>query len=261
MLRVYGYMFHRYRRTWRGTITSSFLYPLMYLLAMGIGLGHLVNHHLAGASSPVGFSRLGGVGYVTFIAPGLLAATAMQMATNESTYPVMEGVKWARTYLAMLAAPIEARDVQRGQLLWIATRVAISGAVFLAIMAAFGDVLSPYAVLALVASTLTGMAFAAPVAAFAVTRENSTSFPIMYRLGIVPLFLFSGTFFPITNLPGWLQVIARVTPLYHGVELCRALVLGQMNAASLAVDTGYLACLVLFGVYFGGRTFAKRLAQ
>ena len=118
--RVYGYMLLRYKRTWRGTLTTSFLYPVLYLLAMGVGLGHLVDQHLAGGGSS-GLSRLGGQTYVEFIAPGLLAATAMQMGYNEATYPVMHGVKWDRVYYAMIATPIPVRSIQIGHLSFIAT--------------------------------------------------------------------------------------------------------------------------------------------
>jgi lipooligosaccharide transport system permease protein len=257
-LRVYEYMLLRYRRTWRGTLTSSFLEPLFFLLAMGLGLGHLVNSHLSHVGSR---AALGGVGYVTFIAPGVLAATAMQMASNESTYPIMEGAKWLKTYFAMLASPVGVGDIQLAQLLWAATRLTFASSVFLAVVAAFGAVLSPLAVLALPAAVLTGMAFASPITAFSITQENDSSFPIMYRLGIIPLFLFSGTFFPITNLPGWLQAVARVTPLYHGVALCRAFVLGRVDWIDALAHIAYLVALLAVGLAVGRRTFARRLVQ
>jgi len=257
-LRVYEYLLLRYRRTWRGTLTSSFLEPLFFLLAMGLGLGHLVNAHLAHSRST---GHLGGVDYVTFIAPGVLAVTAMQMAQHESTYPVLGGAKWMGTYLAMVATPLQARDIQTATLLWVATRLAFASAVFLSVVAAFGDVLSPLALLALPAAVLTGLAFAAPLTAFSITRQNDRSFPILYRFVVVPLFLFSGTFFPISYLPGWLQVAARITPLYHGVALCRAFVLGQVAWVPTLGHVVYLAALAAVGLVVGRRTFPGRLYQ
>ncbi|HEV8063829.1 MAG TPA: ABC transporter permease [Acidimicrobiales bacterium] len=268
--RVYGYMLLRYKRTWRGTLTSSFLYPLLYLLAMGIGLGHLVDQHLtAGAAhgahaagkALAGLGRLGGVPYAQFIAPGLLVSTAMQMGTNEATYPVMRGVKWDRTYFAMISAPIPVRDVQYGHLAWIATRLAGAAAVFLGVIAAFGDVASPLAVVAIPVAVLTGLAFAAPMMAFAAAQDNDNSFTLIYRMVVMPMFLFSGTFFPLSQLPHWLQVVAVLTPLYHGVELSRGLVLGRVDWLAAAGHVAYLLALVIVGVLAGRRTFRRRLWQ
>jgi lipooligosaccharide transport system permease protein len=165
-LRAYQYNLLAYKRTWRGSVTTTFLYPVLYLAAIGVGLGHLIDH---GSNQAVG-----GVRYLWFLAPGLLAGTAMQIATNESTFPVMAGIKWLKTYLAMLAAPLEVTDVLYGHLAWILTRVALASGVFLAVMAAFHTVPSGWAVLAFPAAVLTGAAFAAPVMAFSATRETTS---------------------------------------------------------------------------------------
>ena len=258
--RVYGYMLLRYKRTWRGTLTTSFLYPVLYLLAMGLGLGHLVDQHLAGAG-PAGLARLGGETYVQFIAPGLLAATAMQIGYNEATYPVMQGVKWDKVYFAMIATPISVRSVQIGHLAWIATRLATAAAIFLAIISAYGDISSPWAVLALPAAVLTGLAFAAPMTAFSAKQENDNAFSLVYRMGVIPLFLFSGTFFPLAQLPSFLQAVARATPLYHGVALCRGLALGNLSLADGLVHAGYLLAMVAIGVVWGRRTYRARMFQ
>ncbi|MGO8874737.1 MAG: ABC transporter permease [Acidimicrobiales bacterium] len=258
--RVYGYMLLRYKRTWRGTLTTSFLYPLLYLLAMGLGLGHLVDQHLASTGSS-GLARLGGETYAQFIAPGVLAATAMQMGYNESTYPVMHGIKWDRVYFAMIATPIAVRSVQLGHLGWIATRLATAAAIFLGVIAVFGDVRSLWAILALPATVVTGLAFAAPMTAFSAKQENDNAFSLVYRMAVIPLFLFSGTFFPLSQLPAWLQVLARLTPLYHGVALCRGLVLGNLGLADGLAHAGYLLALVVAGVAWGRRTYLRRLFQ
>lgn len=255
-VRPYRYFALRYARTWRGTLTMSILYPVLYLLAMGLGLGHLVNAHLASRGET---NRLGGVGYVQFIAPGLLVASAMQWATNESMYPVMGGLKWLKTYHALLATPVRVADLLHGHLAWVATRVAFSATLFLAVLAAFGELVSPLATLALLVAVLVGVAFAAPVAAFTATQENDAALPLLYRLGIVPLFLFSGTFFPISQLPGWLQVVARLTPLYHGVALARGLVLGKVAVVEDLGHLAYLLAMLVAGLYCARRSFERRL--
>lgn len=248
--RSLGYWAFQYKRTWRGSLTSSFLYPLLYLAAMGVGLGTLVDHHV---------HDVAGVAYLSFVGPGVLAATAMQVATNESTYPVMGAIKWERTYLAMLATPLRVVDVLVGHLVWMALRVAVTSAIFLAVLVAFGIPRSPEAVLALPAAVLTGMAFATPITAFAATQEKDATFAVIYRFVLIPLFLFSGTFFPVTRLPGWLQPVAQATPLYHGVALCRALVLDQGLGWPALGHVAYLVGLSALGVLAAGRAYRRRL--
>ena len=146
-LRAARYWGYQYRRTWRSSVVTSFLIPVLYLAAMGIALGSLVDKHSHGVD---------GVTYVAFLAPGLLAGTCMQIGTNDATYPVMGAIKWMRTYLAQLAAPLDVYDVLLGHLAWIAARLAIVVSIYLTVMAAFGIVYSPWAVLALPAGILTG---------------------------------------------------------------------------------------------------------
>ena len=192
-LRAFHFWLVNYRRTWRGTIYSSILSPLLYLGAMGLGLGTLVDKH--------GTSGLGGVSYLAFLAPGLLAAQAMQTAMGESTYPVMASVKWLKTYQAAAASPLRPPDLFAGHLLFTGMRLAMNSAIFLVAMAAFGAVSSPWVLASLPVAVLTGLAFAAPIDAFAVTREKDQGFAMLFRFGMIPMFLFSGTFFPVTQLP------------------------------------------------------------
>lgn len=245
------YWLYSYKRTWRGTVVSSVLNPLLYLTAMGIGLGTLVDRG--------GTDRLQGVSYLAFIAPGLLAATAMQVAAFESTYPVMGAIKWQRTYYAMLATPLTVRDVLAGHLWWVAFRVGSTCAVYLGVMAAFGVVASPLAVLALPVAVLTGMAFAAPIMAFAASQERDSGFNAIFRFGLIPMFLFSGTFFPVSQLPELVRPLAYVTPLWHGVDLCRGLVLGTATATGGLVHLAYLAVWAGGGVLLARLSYRRRL--
>jgi lipooligosaccharide transport system permease protein len=240
-----------YRRTWRGTIYSSVLNPLLFLGAMGVGLGSLVDAH--------GTARLGGVSYLVFLAPGLLAATAMQTGVGESTYPVYGSIKWNKTYQAAVASPLRPADVFHGHVLFVTLRLVMNCSVFIAVAAALGAVESPWVLAALPVAVLTGLAFAIPIEAWAVTRTHDSSFAMVFRFGMIPLFLFSGTFFPITQLPAWLRPVAYLTPLWHGVSLCRALSLGRPDLAHALIDVGYLAALAGAGLLAGSRTYRRRL--
>jgi lipooligosaccharide transport system permease protein len=234
--RAYEHQLLLYLRTWRGSVLTSFLSPVLFLLSMGVGLGSYVDRGGAGTL---------GVSYLAFLAPGLLAATVMQTASFEATFPIMGGFVWQRRYHAMHATPLGPPEIALGQLAWIATRITLVGAIFVLVMIPFGAVHSPLVVLAIPAATLTGMAFATPIAAYAATQKVMTSFNYIFRFAITPLFLFSGTFFPVEQLPSFLQPIAYLTPLYHGVALCRTLALGTIGA-DLVAGLVHLAVLVIF---------------
>jgi lipooligosaccharide transport system permease protein len=249
-VRALRYWAYQYKRTWRGSVTTSFLYPVLYLAGMGVALGSLVNRHA---------HHVQHVRYLVFLAPGLLAATAMQIGGNEATYPVMAAIKWMRTYLAMLATPLRVADVLLGHLGWIAVRLVTVSVIYVAIMAVFGTVLSPLVLIAVPAAVLTGLAFAAPIAAYAATQDTDTAFSTIYRLVLVPLFLFSGTFFPVSQLPGWLVGVAYATPLYHGVALCRDLTLGQLHPLADALHGAYLLALAGAGFVAALVSYRRRL--
>jgi lipooligosaccharide transport system permease protein len=183
----------------------------------------------------------------------------METGLSESTYPVFGSVKWRRTYYAAVSTPLRPPDLFHGHLLFTAMRLVMNCAVFLAVMAAFGAITSYWALAALPVATLTGLAFAAPIEAWAITVRKDTSFALVFRFGMIPLFLFSGTFFPISQLPGWAQPIAQVTPLWHGVVLCRSLSLGTATIGGALAHAGYLAALAAAGIAVGNRTYRRRL--
>jgi lipooligosaccharide transport system permease protein len=247
-LRAYEYWLAVYRRVWRGTIFTSVLNPVLYLSALGVGLGKLVNS----GANPLG------VPYLDFVAPGLLAAVGMQIATIESSFPVRGAIRWNRQYHAMLATPLRVRDLVTGHLLYVATRVAIASAVYLAVIAGFGAVRSPLAVLAWPVVVLVGLAFAAPVSALSAWAENEIFNPL-FRFAITPMFLFSATFFPVTRLPQGLRELAYVTPLWHGVDLVRHLTLGTATLGLSLLHVAYLALWFLAGVALARRAYAGRL--
>ena len=242
----------QYRRVWRGTEITSIINPVFYLGALGVGLGTLVNKS-AGADL--------GVPYIDFVAPGMLAATAMTIATGEASWPVMGSIKWTRQYFAMLATPIGTRDIVLGHQLWMTVRVASTSAVYLAVIAAFGGVNSIYGILALPAAVLLGAAFTTPFAAYAATVDSDAAFVPINRFIVVPMFLFSGTFFPVSRLPLPLEWLAYATPLWHGVELCRMFTLGHVHVLAALGHIAYLLLFVVIGYAWALRTYAARLLK
>jgi lipooligosaccharide transport system permease protein len=240
-----------YRRVWRASVFSSFVQPTLFLLAMGLGLGAMVD---AGeAALP------GGAGYAAFLAPGLLAAAAMQAAAFESTYPVLGKMMWFRNYEAIAATPMRVSDLVLGELAWIALRLTAIAAAFVLVMTAFGIPRSPLAILAIPAAVLTGLAFAAPIMAYTSTLKDSNRFNVLFRFVITPLFLFSGVFVPVTNLPWGVQLLAWATPLFHAVELARGAAFGTLTSTLWMAHVLYLAALTVVGLVLAERTFRRRL--
>ncbi len=249
-LRVYEYWLMQYRRIWRGTVITSVINPVFYLGALGVGLGSLVNKS---GGQPLG------VPYLDFVAPGMLASAAMQLASSEASWPVMGSFKWTRQYFAMIATPLGVRDVVAGHQLWMLVRLAGTSVVYLGVIAAFGGVNSFWGILALPAAVLVGAAFTAPLAAYAATQDNDAAFVPINRFVILPMFLFSGTFFPVSRLPLPLEWLAYATPLWHGVDLCRELTLGNVHLVRALGHVAFLLALAAAGLIWAQRTYARRL--
>ncbi len=242
--RVFEYWLQAYRRTYASSLFSDFLAPVLFLVGLGFGLGSLVDDD--------GGAAVAGVGYAAFIAPGVLAAQAMQAGVFETTFPVFGAIKWNRQYHAMLATPLTVRDVVTGHLAFSAARLLTTSTVFVVVAALLGAVPAASGALAVPVAALTGLAFAAPVFALAARVQSDQSFSLVLRFVVLPLFLFSGTFFPLDQLPLPLQVVGWLTPLWHGVEACRALTLGT---AQPLVVLGHVA--VLLGCTAAGVLLAR----
>ena len=241
-----------YRRLWHRSIAFGFLQPLMFLTAMGVGIGSLI-----GAQQQDAF---GGFPYLHWLGPGLMSAMAMQTATFESTYPIMNKIMWGKNYEAMLSTPLSVRSLVGGELAWVAFRIGTLAAVFLLVLAAFGIVRSPLAVLAVPVAMLTGVAFSACLIAFTATQRNDVGFSAIFRFVVNPLFLFSGTFFPLTQLPDALRAVAWATPLFHAVELIRGLVLDSLDLATAPLHLAYLLVMAGIGAYLADRLLKRRMA-
>ncbi len=238
-LAAYEHMWLLYRRTWRASIFGNFAQPMLFLVAMGIGLGSYIDQ--AGSAS------LGGVPYLQFLAPALLVSTIMQGSAFEATFPVLGGFRWNRRYHAMYATPLTPYAIAFGQIAWVATRATIVGSAFCVVIILFQAAQSWQIVLAVPVGVLTALAFAGPIAAYMSTQRDVSAFNAIWRFGITPLFLFSGTFFPIEQLPEQIQWIAWLLPLWHGVDLARSLSLGTVMEDPL-VQVAHVVILSVMAV-------------
>ena len=239
-----------FRRLWRGWAFSLFLNPVLYLAAMGIGLGNLVDQHSG---------TVEGLTYLEFVAPGMLVAVATQVAAGEGMWPVLGGVKWIGNFHGTVATAVTADEVLYGYVLWVALRTMVGAVPFLLVAALLGAIPSAWGILAIPVAGLCAAAFCAPLAAYSVMLDSDLSFPLIMRIGVLPLFLFSGTFYPISQLPDALQPIVQLSPLYHAVQLARAATTGTFD---LGPDLAHLAVLVAFivaGLAWGRRRFERRL--
>jgi lipooligosaccharide transport system permease protein len=246
---VSDYWFAVYRRTWKAGLVSSILTPLLYVVAMGVILGRFITTHPAGAPS-----------YLAFVVPGLLAAQVFSTTFGEMLWPVFGAIKWQRTYFAMIATPLGIADVVFAHITFVMFRVVVMSSAFLAVLAPFGIFSSvPGVVGAVVAQVLLGLSCAGILHAIASTVTMEGVFALIMRLFMMPLFLFSGAFFPIDSLGPVLSAIAKATPLWHGVDLTRSLLLGTATPGIVAIHVAYLLALGLIGWVLAVRRLERRL--
>jgi lipooligosaccharide transport system permease protein len=233
-------------------VISTFAIPFFTLLAMGGGLGRLVDQGGSGA----------GVPYLTFLAPALLAATGMMTAAGESSYPVLAGIKWTKAYHAALATPVTVADLIYGMVGWLGIRLLFSLLVYAGIMVLMGAMEIGPALGAVGPAVLTGMAFATPVTAWVSTLDTDTALSSFFRFGIMPMFLFSGTFFPTANLPSVIRPVIYLSPLWHGVELARGAA-GVPGSPHLPwwAHTLVLTALFTFGLVMAVRNLDRTMRK
>jgi lipooligosaccharide transport system permease protein len=242
-----------YRGIWKANFAGSFIQPMLYLLGIGLGVGELVDR------GPDSAELLGGVSYFGFYSSALLATTAMFTASQQALWPTMDGFQWSNAYRAMVSTPIEPRDVATGLTIYFAARAAVGAVGVAVVLALFDDTRSWGLIPAVLAAVLTALAFAVPIAAWTSTRTTGDSFTAIFRFGVMPMFLFSGAFYPIKQLPDWLEPVAWLTPLWHGVELCRGMVLGGLPGAETVGHVAALMAYVVIGWTVCTITFRRRL--
>jgi lipooligosaccharide transport system permease protein len=236
---------------WRSDLFGAVVQPLLYLMGMGLGVGALVDARSGGI--------LGEVSYLAFVAPAIMAAAAMNVAAQESVWPLMDGFKWSNAYRAMCATPITAAQVAGGTLLWHATKATISVTGVGAVLMLFPATRTVGVLAAIPAGILTGLTYAMAISAWTATRESDVSFPVILRFIILPMFLFSGVFFPVDQLPGPLQTMAWAIPLWHGVELTRGAVIGGLDTGRAMIHLVVLLACTIAGSLACIATFTRRL--
>lgn len=239
-----------FRRMWLRNLLASIVQPLLYLLGLGVGVGSLVNRTSRATNI------LGGVSYVSYIAPALMVTTAMALAATESLWPIMGGFVWQRSYFGISATPLGPGDIVGGHALWMALRCVVASTAVAIVLTLFSDARDWGLIPGIAAAALTGMAFAMPLMAFSIPRKTDGGFAAMNRFLIIPLFLFGGAFYPITQLPVWLQTVVKVLPLWHGVELARGFTLGHLSGSA---GLGHVT--VLLGWIVAGTVLSHRLMR
>jgi lipooligosaccharide transport system permease protein len=247
--RAFEYWLRAYRATWRGSVVSGFLAPLLYLGSLGFGLGSMVQQ------------SVDGVPYALFVAPGVLAANAMQTGAGEATYPVMGAIRWHRQYHAMLAAPLGVADLMLGHLVFIVLRAVLVSVAFVLVGVLLGAFTSWWVLVAIPVAVLCAAAHAAPVMAYSARQVNDGGFNLLYRFGLIPMFLFAGTFFPISQLPVVLRGLAWATPLWHATSLCRDLALGRATLLPAVGHLGYLLLWLGIGTWLALVSLRRRLIE
>jgi lipooligosaccharide transport system permease protein len=228
---------------------TGLIEPFLYLLSIGIGIGHLVGK-VPGPNGAL-------VAYAAFVAPGLLATSAMNGAIYECTVNIFAKLRWTKLYQAVLATPLSPGDIAVAEIAFAVVRCTLYAGVFLGVMAAFGDVTSYWAILALPASTLIGMAFSAAGFAGTCFMRSWTDFDKI-TLVQMPLFLFSATFYPLSQLPHWLQLVVQALPLYPGVALCRELSLGAVSWDAIYY-VAYLTAFTAVGFWIANQRIRRLL--
>jgi lipooligosaccharide transport system permease protein len=239
-----------YRHQWIVLLTG-FVEPVLYLLGIGFGIGSLVRN------VPIGHGQV--ISYAMFVAPALMASSAMNGAIYESTFNLFYKLRYVRSFDAIIATPVGIEDATVGEIIWAVARGSLYSVGFLVLMLALGLVASPWAILAIPAAVLVGFAFAALGAVITTFMRSWQDFDGV-QLGLQPMFLFSATFFPITVYPPALQLVVELTPLYRGIDLIRALTTGAVGAGQL-VDVAYLVLMGLAGVTIAALRLRRRLLK
>ena len=230
--------------------------PVLYLVSIGLGVGAYIDKNTGGMG-------VDGVSYITFLAPALLATAAIQGALDESIYPTLEGFKWDKVFFSMNSTPLSGNHIAMGVFFNSLIRVTFTAIIYWLVMLAFGVLESSRAWLAIFTAIMAGAAFGALMQALAGLLENENMFfTVLNRFVIMPLFLFSGTFYPLTNMPIYLQWIGWISPLWHATELGRWLTYGhEISTLMLYTHFIFLNSLLLIGIIASRRIFTRRLGK
>lgn len=253
-LRFARHQISLWRRTWYGSVFSYFVAPILYLASIGLGLGSLIE---GGGRT----AALGGVSYAAFAGTGLMAGSAMQTGAGDMSWPVLGSIKYTRTWLAAIATPLDPVDLVGGKILVLLLRLTLSSGVFALSLAVLGLATPLRALLGIAPAMLTGVAMGVCIFAVAVAAKKDFTLSGVFRFLITPLFILSGTFFPVDQLPAVARPLVVVSPLWHGVELLRLAALGLPPALPAVVHTAVLMGFVAVGTVISVRLLTRRLKQ
>lgn len=241
-----------YRRYWKSNLYSSGLAPLFFLAAMGLGFGSQVEPGEA----------TGGLSYLHYVAPALMVANAVQSAIGEASFPVLSGFKWQKDFIAVTATPVTAGQVLGGKLIWVTVRLLLASVVYVLVAWPFGAWLNAGVVLVVLVGVGTGVACAAPIMAVAATTyDEGQRFTTIFRFCLMPMIMFSGTFFPIEQLPLAVRWLVWISPVWHGNELARGVTLGGLELWPALGHVAYLAVVFAVGGALARRYFYRRLVN
>lgn len=249
---VFLHQLRRTRSSWGASLAAGLASPTLFLFAIGAGLGSQIDD--------AELTTLGVDSYLDYIGPGVLVVTAMQVAANESMWPTMGLLRWEGVYRAVLATPIAAAELGVAHVLWLGFRGFVAAACFMIVLVIAGAIGSWLGIFVAFVAVLVAWAHAAPLVAFTVGLEEENVYPMISRVIIFPLFLFSGAFFPVEDMPGAVAAFARITPSWHGVELARHLAIGDLTTTDL-IHLAYLVGVCVVGFYLVQRQFRKHMDQ
>ena len=235
-------------------ISIAIANPTLYLIAVGIGVGKLINNHSGGVD---------GVKYLTFLAPALLATAAIQTAMDETVFTTIQGFKWGKVFYAMNATPLTGKQIANGVFISSTSRAAFSVIVYGIIINLFGGFTSPKGWISILIGLLAGAAFGALMLGISAwIRNDDQFFNILGRFIMMPLFLFSGTFYQLSTLPIYLRWVGWLSPIWHSTELGRYFTYGHhISFAMFVVHFGYLFLMLGYGLWLAYNQFEKRLSQ
>lgn len=242
-----------YRRVWRLNLMSTFAQPMLYLLGLGVGVGSLVDRNTSSGDA------LGGIPYAAYVAPGLLVTSAMTVASTESMWPIMGNLRWSRGYHGIAATPLDATDIVLGHATWIAIRAGLTSTLVAIALACFSDTRHSGLVPAVLVAAVVGLSFAMPIMAYSLVCEQDGAFAAIQRFVLIPLFLFGGAFYPLTQLPTFVQWLAKAFPLWHGVVVSRSLTTGSFDVGTGIAHVAYAAVWAAVGTTIAVHNLRKRL--
>jgi len=257
IVRILEHLYARTPAKFRSAVVAGLISPAFFLALLGVGLGSLVDERQGQGAN----AALGADSYLEFIGPGLLAISAILWSFGQSLWPTAATVQWDKTYVLSAVTPVSKAEIAIAHVTWIVLRFMVAATLFTGVLAVAGAAKSWWAVLAPLAAGLTVAAISSSVCAFTIRQDDENMFPMLMRMGAIPMFLFSGAFFPLREMPAAVAWLSRLLPGWHGVELCRDLASGSLDGIFTAIHVFYLLGVTAIGMTAVVSGFEKRLSD